>query len=64
MVSAVTVTVEGQKLKKSAIAMYIKPTAFASGPRIGPICHGPQLSLSLTGSFRSLLCRIRAIGTL
>jgi hypothetical protein len=64
MLSAVTVTVDGKKLKNSAIITYIKPTAFTIGPITGPIFQGPQWSLSLIGSFRSRLCRIRAMGIL
>jgi len=64
MLTGVTVDVDGKKLKNSAIMMYPKPTAFAIGPRIGPMCQGPQRSLSLTGSFRSRLWRMRAMGTL
>lgn len=32
------------------------------GPRIGPIFHGPQWILSLTGSFRRRLCSNKAVG--
>lgn len=52
----------GKKLKNIVIAVYASPITLTNGPKIGPMCQGPQRRLSFIGSLRSRLWRRSDIG--
>lgn len=62
--TGVTIAVDGKKLKKITIVVYARAKKLTNGPKMGPMCHGPQRRLSLMGSLRRRLSRRSEIGTM